>query len=77
MYKLSDEYTLVNLVNNYKIQLKRNSYSAPPFLIKRLSNLVEIILLMNKAKRDKSIVINLEKYQPVFYQHWVVKELNK
>ncbi len=75
MYKLSEENTLINLINNFRKQLRRNSSSIPTFNINRIENLLKIILEMNKAKRDKSIKIPIEKYLPLFYHNWVLKEL--
>ena len=75
MYKSFEENLFLNLIKNFRKQLKRNSPGAPATLIVRVENLLKIIIEMNKSRRDKSIKISIEKYQPLFYHLWVVKEL--
>jgi len=77
MYKLSEDDIVINLISNFKKQLKRNSSELPQHSIKGLHNLMEIILILNKSRYNKKLTIPLEKYQPLYYKFWVLQELEK
>ncbi len=76
-YKLDEEDLMMTMIQNLKKQLKRNSPPIPHVLITKITNLLRVIILLSKSNYDNSIVIDLEKYKPIFYKSWVLKELTK
>jgi len=73
-YKLDEEDLTFTLVHNFKKQLKRNYKSIPKNTALRLSNLIEVIILLQKAKYDRKIKIDFDQYEPFFFKTWVLKE---
>ena len=75
-YKLGEEALVVTLIQNFRNQVKRYQHST---ISKRISegllNLVEIVHLLQKAKYDSSVSLNLNNYSTIYYKSWVEKEM--
>lgn len=76
-YKLEAEDLLMTMIQNYKKQLRRNSPPIPKILKTKITNLINVIVLLYKSKYDESVVINLDNHKPVFYKMWLLKEIGK
>ncbi len=76
-FELGEESLTHSLLENFRKRLKRNRVhiSAPNY--PRIENLISIIALMLKAKYDKSIEIDLSKYNGIYYRSWVMKKLKE
>ena len=76
-YKLGNEELTYTLIQNFKNQFKRNKAIIPPQVYEKQENLLEIIDLLIKSKYDRTIKIDLDKYDSIFYRTWVEKQLVK
>lgn len=73
-YKLGEDALTHNLIQNFKKQQKRNKENITKANYKALENLIEVILLLMRARYDKSVKINIDDYEDVFYRSWVLKQ---
>lgn len=74
-YKLGEEDIVVTLIDNFRKQLKRNRKSISKVVFKRLTNMINAIVVLRKSKYDKSINFDLADFQPIFFRSWFLKEL--
>ena len=73
--QLGEEELVSNLIQNLRNQMKRNASIIPKQNYSKIQNLLRIIELLIKSKYDRSININLEDYDAVYYRSWVNKQL--
>jgi len=74
-YELGEEALMSSMIQNYKKQLKRNRKTKYKLVNIKLANLIEVIILLNKSKYDKNVVIDIDKFSPCYYKSWVIKHL--
>jgi len=74
-YELKNEDLMIGMIQNFKKQLKRNPSIIDTSVQLMLFNLMDIIIILNKSKYDKKVVLNLSDYSPYFFKSWVLKQM--
>ncbi len=74
LYSTEESSLLQDHIYNFKRLLKRNIKKINSVAYQRHQNLLKVIELLLKRKYNKSIVINLDDYKPLFYKSWFLKQ---